>query len=98
MLFEGRTIKLAAPEDGIAELKFERAEEAVNKLDALAFQEFAQALDVITATREIKGVLVTSGKENFIVGADIFEFTYIFKKPEGEIENFVAGNAALITS
>ncbi|HTV32612.1 MAG TPA: 3-hydroxyacyl-CoA dehydrogenase NAD-binding domain-containing protein, partial [Methylocella sp.] len=98
MLFEGRTIKLLAPEGGIAELKFERVEEAVNKLDALAFQEFRQALDVAAATAAVKGLLVTSGKENFIVGADIFEFTHIFKQPEAEIEAFVANNAAIITS
>ncbi len=97
MLFEGQTIKVEAQEDSIAELRFDRANEAVNKLDALAFDELRRALDAIKATPAIKGVLVTSAKETFIVGADIFEFTGIFKKPEKDIAAFVAANSALIT-
>ena len=56
------------------------------------------ALDSIAATPAIKGVLITSAKETFIVGADIFEFTHIFKHPEAEIEAFVARNSAIITA
>ena len=77
---------------------FERGNEAVNKLDALTFGELRRALDAIKATPAIKGVLITSAKETFIVGADIFEFTHIFKQPETDIEAFVAGNSAIITA
>merc|ERR1711964_117975 len=37
----------------------------------------------------VKGVIVTSGKEVFIVGADINEFTNTFQLPEADL---VAGN------
>jgi 3-hydroxyacyl-CoA dehydrogenase/enoyl-CoA hydratase/3-hydroxybutyryl-CoA epimerase/enoyl-CoA isomerase len=97
MLFEGQTIKVEAQEGGIAELRFDRANESVNKLDALAFEELRRALDAIKATSAIKGAMVTSAKEAFIVGADIFEFTAIFKRPEKDIAAFVAANSALIT-
>jgi 3-hydroxyacyl-CoA dehydrogenase / enoyl-CoA hydratase / 3-hydroxybutyryl-CoA epimerase / enoyl-CoA isomerase len=98
MLFEGQTIKVDTHEGGIAELRFERGNEAVNKLDKLTFDELRRALDVIKATPAIKGVLITSAKETFIVGADIFEFTQIFRQPEQDIISFVAGNSDIITA
>ncbi len=98
MLFEGQTLKLQLLEKGIAELRFERGAEAVNKLDALAFGELRRALDMIAATPAIKGVLITSAKDTFIVGADIFEFTRIFKQSASDIIAFVAGNSQLMTA
>ena len=98
MLFDGQTIKVDIQEGGIAELRFERGGEAVNKLDHVTFEELRRALDSIAATAGIKGVLITSAKDNFIVGADIFEFTRLFKQPEKEIEAFVAANSAIITA
>ena len=98
MLFEGQTIKVDTHDGGLAELRFERGMEAVNKLDALAFGELRRAIDVITATPAIRGVLITSAKDNFIVGADIFEFTAVFKRPEKDIEAFVGANSEIITA
>lgn len=101
MIFAGRAIKvfpLETDQDGIVELRFEREQESVNKLDALAFDELRQATDAIAAARGIKGLLITSAKDAFIVGADIFEFLPIFKRPDGEIAGFVAGNCAIITA
>ena len=98
MLFEGQTIKAEALDGKIAELRFERGGEAVNKLDALAFGELRCAIDAITATPAIKGVLITSAKDNFIVGADIFEFTNVFKRPEKDIAAFVGANSEIITA
>ena len=36
MLFDGQTIKVDTHDGGLAELRFERGSEALNKLDALA--------------------------------------------------------------
>src|SRR5450759_5839057 len=98
MLFEGQTIKVDAQEGGVAELRFDRGNEAVNKLDAPTFDELRRALDAIKAARAIRGVLITSAKDTFIVGADIFEFTRVFKQQAQDIEAFVAGNSAIITA
>src|SRR5579885_2356004 len=97
MVFDGQAIKVEVQADGIAELRFDRGSEAVNKLDRLAFDELRRAIDAIKACPAIKGLLITSAKDAFIVGADIFEFTGVFKKPETEIEAFVAGNSAIIS-
>ena len=98
MFFDGQTIKVEALENDLAELRFERGQESVNKLDALAFRELRQAVDAIRAAPSIRGVIITSAKETFIVGADIFEFIGIFQKPEAEVAAFVAGNSAIITA
>ncbi|MGH6847749.1 MAG: fatty acid oxidation complex subunit alpha FadB [Methylocella sp.] len=98
MFFEGQTIKVEIQDGGLAELRFERRNEAVNKLDALTFGELRRALDGIKATPAIKGVSITSAKDNFIVGADIFEFTCVFKRPEKDIAAFVGANSAIITA
>jgi 3-hydroxyacyl-CoA dehydrogenase / enoyl-CoA hydratase / 3-hydroxybutyryl-CoA epimerase / enoyl-CoA isomerase len=98
MLFEGKTIKVDTHDGGLAELHFERRNEAVNKLDALTFGELRRAIDAIAASAAIWGVLITSAKDTFIVGADIFEFTSIFKRPEKDIEAFVAANGEIITA
>jgi 3-hydroxyacyl-CoA dehydrogenase/enoyl-CoA hydratase/3-hydroxybutyryl-CoA epimerase/enoyl-CoA isomerase len=98
MLFEGQTIKVDTHDGGLAELRFERGVEAVNKLDALTFGELRRALDAIAATPSIQGVLITSAKDAFIVGADIFEFTGVFKRPEKDIEAFIRANSEIITA
>jgi 3-hydroxyacyl-CoA dehydrogenase / enoyl-CoA hydratase / 3-hydroxybutyryl-CoA epimerase / enoyl-CoA isomerase len=98
MLFDGQTIKVDTRDGGLAELRFERGVEAVNKLDALTFGELRRAIDAIAATPAIQGVLVTSAKDAFIVGADIFEFTGVFKRPEKDIEAFVGANSEIITA
>jgi 3-hydroxyacyl-CoA dehydrogenase / enoyl-CoA hydratase / 3-hydroxybutyryl-CoA epimerase / enoyl-CoA isomerase len=98
MLFEGQTIKVDTDDGELAELRFERDNEAVNKLDALAFGELRRAISAIAASAAIRGVLITSAKDTFIVGADIFEFTSVFKWPEKDIEAFVGANSEIITA
>ena len=96
MLFDGETIKVDVQDGRIAELRFKRGDDGVNKLDRLTFDELRRALEAIKATPAIKGVLITSAK-TFLVGADIFEFTGVFAQPETYITAFVAGNSAIIT-
>jgi 3-hydroxyacyl-CoA dehydrogenase/enoyl-CoA hydratase/3-hydroxybutyryl-CoA epimerase/enoyl-CoA isomerase len=55
VLFDGQTIKVDTHDGGLAELRFERGSEAVNKLDAPAFGELRRAIDAITAAPAIRG-------------------------------------------
>ena len=48
MLFDGQTIKADILDGRIAELRFERGTEAVNKLDSLTFGELNLALDQLS--------------------------------------------------
>jgi short chain enoyl-CoA hydratase (EC 4.2.1.17)/3-hydroxyacyl-CoA dehydrogenase (EC 1.1.1.35) len=89
MIYEGKAITVKALESGIVELKFDLKGESVNKFNRLTLDELRQAVDAIKADASVKGVIVSSGKDVFIVGADITEFVDNFKLPEAEL---VAGN------
>jgi enoyl-CoA hydratase/carnithine racemase len=52
--------------------------ESVNKFNQVTLQELNEATDAIRASSAVKGVIVTSLKKVFIVGADITEFTATF--------------------
>lgn len=85
MIYSGPSVSVELLDDGIAELKFDLQGESVNKFDRSTLEDLGKAVDAIKANPDVKGVIVTSGKSVFIVGADITEFTTMFKLPEDEI-------------
>ncbi|QJD58526.1 fatty acid oxidation complex subunit alpha FadB [Pseudomonas sp. gcc21] len=89
MIYEGKAITVQALEDGIVELKFDLQGESVNKFNRATLAELQAAVEAIQSDASVKGVIVTSGKDVFIVGADINEFVNTFQLPE---EDLVAGN------
>lgn len=92
-MFQGESIVVLLLADGLVELRFDRRGEAINKLDARTVEEFRQATASIAAEESVRGVLVTSAKTVFIVGADINEFSATFRKAEEAIAIDVrAGN------
>ena len=90
MIYQGNSIQVKALDGGLTELVFDRQDESVNKFDMATLQELKDATTAITAANA-KGVLVSSGKDVFIVGADITEFLGMFAGSEEEI---IAGNMA----
>jgi 3-hydroxyacyl-CoA dehydrogenase/enoyl-CoA hydratase/3-hydroxybutyryl-CoA epimerase/enoyl-CoA isomerase len=82
MLYSGPAFSVTALGDGIVELKFDLAGESVNKLNRTALEDFSAATQAIAKDAGVKGVLVTSGKGVFIVGADITEFGAMFAAGE----------------
>ena len=84
-MFQGESIGVLPLDEGLVELRFDRRGEAINKLDARTVDEFRQATALIAASPEVRGVLVTSAKEVFIVGADITEFGATFEQSEADI-------------
>jgi 3-hydroxyacyl-CoA dehydrogenase / enoyl-CoA hydratase / 3-hydroxybutyryl-CoA epimerase / enoyl-CoA isomerase len=89
MLYTGPAFSVAALGDGIVELKFDLAGESVNKLNQVALKDFAAATQAIAKDGSVKGVVVTSGKPVFIVGADITEFGTMFATGEAAIARSV---------
>lgn len=85
MIYSGQTLCVTKGEDSIVELKFDSQGESVNKFNKQTLTELGEAVRVIAATDAIKGMVVTSGKESFIVGADITEFTALFSASEDEL-------------
>ncbi|HCH20172.1 MAG TPA: fatty acid oxidation complex subunit alpha FadB, partial [Cellvibrionales bacterium] len=80
-MFEGKTLTLSKNSNGIAEMCFS-SQDSVNKLDIATIQEIKQAVDLLETDSSVRGLLLSSGKSAFIVGADINEFTQLFNGPE----------------
>ncbi|MBY6064219.1 fatty acid oxidation complex subunit alpha FadB [Pseudidiomarina sediminum] len=77
MIYQGESIRVEFVNNGIAELQFAAAG-SVNKFDQKTLEEFSQALATLAETPDLRGVIVTSSKPTFIVGADITEFQTLF--------------------
>ncbi|HDR8982670.1 fatty acid oxidation complex subunit alpha FadB [Burkholderia vietnamiensis] len=84
-MFQGQCIQLIPLTNGFVELCFDRQGESINKLDARAIHEFCESVRILSNAQDLRGVLMTSSKEVFIVGADITEFVETFKKSPGAI-------------
>ncbi len=81
-MYNGKTLSVSKIHNQFAELCFNNQDESVNKLDLNTTLELAEAVAILTEDSEIKGLLVTSKKPVFIVGADITEFSEMFKLPK----------------
>lgn len=78
MIFKGNAVTVQMLDAGIAELNFDLQGESVNKFDSATVGELNQAITALEGASGLKGVLATSGKGVFIVGADISEFVPLF--------------------
>lgn len=86
MIYQGQNLSVTMMDDGIANLHFNAQDGSVNKFDQATNSEFAQAVTTLENSKDIKGLIVTSGKKVFIAGADITEFVSYFKRPQDELE------------
>src|SRR5690606_28537927 len=85
MSYNHKAVSVTLHDDGIAKLKFDLQGESVNKFNRETVEDLQAAVDAIKGDSNIKGLIVTSSKSVFIVGADITEFTDMFKLPEEDI-------------
>lgn len=84
MIYQGEGITVKERDNGLAELVFDLSGESVNKLNKATLNELKEATAIL-GQQDLKGLLVTSAKDAFIVGADITEFLSMFDKEEDEI-------------
>ncbi|WP_288372059.1 fatty acid oxidation complex subunit alpha FadB [uncultured Marinobacter sp.] len=82
MIYEGKAITVKEIEGGIAQLNFDLQGESVNKFNRLTIEELGAAAEALKSQKNLKGLVVTSSKDSFIVGADITEFTELFAGSE----------------
>ncbi len=88
MIYQGETLSVRYLDDGIAELNL-NAPGAVNKFDLKTLECLNEALNALYQQSDLKGLLVTSDKDAFIVGADITEFLGLFAKPAEELSQWL---------
>ncbi|MFN8092552.1 MAG: fatty acid oxidation complex subunit alpha FadB [Vicinamibacteria bacterium] len=89
MSYEGRAVKVLPLDDGFVELRFDLENESVNKLSQAAIAELEAAIAGLGEGGALRGVLLTSGKDVFIVGADVTEFVSLFERSEEDIRAFL---------
>ncbi len=69
-------------DNGVARLIFDLPNEKVNKLSLPVVEELEGIIDQIKDNKDIKALVLTSGKEDvFIAGADLHSFDAVFKDP-----------------
>ncbi|MCB1602924.1 MAG: fatty acid oxidation complex subunit alpha FadB, partial [Xanthomonadales bacterium] len=74
MIYQSDALSVKRLDGDIAELNFDLQGESVNKFDQKTVTSLTAALAALEAEKGIRGLLVTSAKPVFIVGADITEF------------------------
>ena len=82
MIYQGKAFKVLALEDGIVEFRFDLEGESVNKFNQEAIEDLNAAIEAVKADSSVKGLVLTSGKDVFVVGADITEFTKKFSQDD----------------
>ena len=94
MIYQSDELTVKRLDGDIAELNFDLQGESVNKFNQATVQSLTGALDALDAESGLKGLLVTSSKPVFIVGADITEFTSLFGATVEEVKPFTGTNNA----
>ena len=98
MSYEGQDVKVLPLDDGFVELRFDLSGESVNKFNAPTLGELRQAVADLRARREPRGLLITSGKDVFCVGADVTEFLSHFGRSEEELARWLLETDAVFSA
>ena len=89
MIYQGNAITVARNGDDIAMLTFDLKGESINKLSSAVITELDEAVKAIQSESGLKGLVLASAKEAFIVGADITEFQDMFGKGAEFLESML---------
>lgn len=93
MIFSGSAITVEELGDGLVHLQFDLQGESVNKFNLALSRELGQALDELERRSDIKGILISSAKGAFIVGADITEFGPVFAQGDDAVRSHLLTNS-----
>lgn len=93
-MYQGQCLSLTRLDNGLVELCFDNKNESVNKLNGATTAEMKAAFDALDAAGDVKGLLLTSAKPVFIVGADITEFTAFGEQSSQSLAEFTGAIGA----
>jgi len=88
-MYQGQALRLIKLDSGLVELELDLHGSSVNKLNQQTLSELTEAVGVLKNSSDIKGLLISSAKPAFIVGADITEFVESFSKPAQELAAWI---------
>ena len=83
-MYSGKALKVEMLPSGAANLVFDLDGSSVNKFNQATLKELQEVVAVLQGSN-VSGLIVSSAKPAFIVGADITEFTAMFSEPEDVI-------------
>lgn len=85
MIYQHANLQVAwRGNDGLVELVL-AASGSVNKFDRETLAAFGEAIATLAVTPDVRGLMIHSAKDAFVVGADITEFLGLFRLPEAEL-------------
>lgn len=84
MIYSGKALSVDVLPSGIASLVFDLDGSSVNKFDQATLRELQEAVSALQ-NADVKGLILSSAKSTFIVGADITEFTSKFAQGEEQV-------------
>ncbi|CAM2960635.1 fatty acid oxidation complex subunit alpha FadB [Vibrio rarus] len=88
MIYQAETLTVKEHQNGIVEICF-CGDKSVNKLDLKTLEALDIGIKSLQQHATLKGVIISSDKESFIVGADITEFLGLFAKPKQELDQWL---------
>ena len=80
-MYSGKALKVEMLPSGAANLVFDLDGSSVNKFNQATLKELREVVALLQGSN-VSGLIVSSAKPAFIVGADITEFTAMFSEPE----------------
>ena len=84
MIYSGKALSVDVLPSGIANLVFNLEGSSVNKFDQETLGELQQAIAALQKA-DVPGLVLSSAKKTFIVGADITEFTSKFAEGDQQV-------------
>ena len=88
IIYTGKTLSVHVLPSGTAHLVFDLEGSSVNKFNQQTLRELQEAVAALQDA-EVRGVIFSSAKSTFIVGADITEFTAMFRQDKEQIMELV---------
>jgi 3-hydroxyacyl-CoA dehydrogenase/enoyl-CoA hydratase/3-hydroxybutyryl-CoA epimerase/enoyl-CoA isomerase len=88
MIYSGKALSVDVLPSGIANLVFDLEGSSVNKFDQETLRDLQQAIAVLQKV-DVPGLVLSSAKKAFIVGADITEFTSKFAEGEQKVHSWL---------
>lgn len=89
MSYSGKTIKTWLDSQGIYHLEFNNTLQSSNVFNKQTLAELKQAYENLSQTTNVKALLMQSGKDHFVLGADITEFMDYFSYPPEKLTSWL---------
>ena len=97
MIYSGKTLSVLLLPSGTAHLVFNLDGSSVNKFNQATLLELQDAVRAVGESTA-RGIILSSGKSTFIVGADIGEFTLMFEQSEQQIHEWLVVSNAIFNA